>query len=336
VKQNANNALTNANSSTATSNLIFGNGTAPKLQLNNFDAAVTSLVSSNVNAIVENGAAGTKTLTVVNGADNTFAGKLQNGSAGVLTLTKSGGGTLTLTGTNTYTGATNINGGTLQVGVSGVGSTSATSAVTVNGSGAALAGTGTVNGNVSVTLGTIRPGDSAGTGVGTLNIGGTLGVGSTGILSHGLSSVGYFDSNFATNYDGSTTALAYLNAASPSLVSNWKYTPGAQNDYIKVTGALTLTSGSTLELTDAGYASTVMKIGDVFNLLDWSGVGTASAGSSTLSLPTPFSNALTLAGLSFDTSAFSTYGVVVVVPEPSRMILLFVGISALFMRRRRS
>ena len=97
VKQNIANSLSNSNSSTATSNLIFGSGSTARLQLNNFDAAVTSLVSSNTNAIVENGGgSATRTLTVMNGADNTYAGILQNGSNGVLALSKSGGGTLTL------------------------------------------------------------------------------------------------------------------------------------------------------------------------------------------------------------------------------------------------
>lgn len=116
VKQNVANSLTNSNSSTATSNLIFGSGSTARLQLNNFDAAVTSLVSSNANAIVENGGgSATRTLTVMNGADNTYAGILQNGSSGVLALAKSGGGTLTLSNaSNTFSGGATIYNGTLE------------------------------------------------------------------------------------------------------------------------------------------------------------------------------------------------------------------------------
>ena len=114
LKINIANALTQ-NSGTATSSLILGGGTAPKLQLNNYDASVLSLVSGNTAAIVENGVAGAKTITVNNGADNIFAGVLRNGSAGTLALAKAGAGTLTLSGANTYTGGTIISNGTLRL-----------------------------------------------------------------------------------------------------------------------------------------------------------------------------------------------------------------------------
>ena len=74
-------------------------------------------------------------LVVANAAASlTLSGILSNG-AGVLALTQSGAGTTTLTGYESYTGATNVTGGTLQIGNGTTGSLGAT-AVTVSGTGA--------------------------------------------------------------------------------------------------------------------------------------------------------------------------------------------------------
>jgi hypothetical protein len=41
-------------------------------------------------------------------------------------------------------------------------------------------------------------------------------------------------------------------------------------------------------------------------------------------------------GQSWDTSLFNTHGVIVVVPEPSRALLLLLGLFGLISRRRRN
>lgn len=97
-----------------------------------------------------------RTLTLGGGnADGSFAGTL--GGDGQGSLTKIGTGTVTLSGTSGYQGATLVNAGTLVVN----GSIAASSGVTLN-AGAVLGGSGTVP-SVTVAGGTLSPGNSPGT-----------------------------------------------------------------------------------------------------------------------------------------------------------------------------
>jgi autotransporter-associated beta strand protein len=102
--------------------------------------------------------------------NTTFAGPISNGS-GSLLLNKVGTGTLTLTGSNSYTGATNVNAGTLQMN-----GTQGATAVTV-ASGASLGINGSIGGLVTVSSGGfLYLGNSTAAGsVGTLTITGTGG-----------------------------------------------------------------------------------------------------------------------------------------------------------------
>jgi autotransporter-associated beta strand protein/probable HAF family extracellular repeat protein len=116
---------------------------------------------------VINSGPGAATLTV--GSDNTsttFIGSVQNGTA-VTALTKVGTGTLTLTEFNTYTGATFVNGGTLDV----EGSIASSSLTTVN-AGATLTGSGTVGNALIANGGAFIPG--SGTPGSSMTVAGNL------------------------------------------------------------------------------------------------------------------------------------------------------------------
>ncbi|XHR27122.1 MAG: autotransporter-associated beta strand repeat-containing protein [Chthoniobacteraceae bacterium] len=106
-----------------------------------------------------------QTWNIANSTANAFT--VKGGISGAYGLTKSGAGLLVLDGANTYSGATSVTAGELQVN----GSLAASSAVNVNN--ATLSGSGTVGGATSVTSGTVR-GDGLTLGATTLDGASTL------------------------------------------------------------------------------------------------------------------------------------------------------------------
>jgi autotransporter-associated beta strand protein len=89
------------------------------LNLNGTDVAIGNL-SGGGGRIVNNEAGGVATLTIGSGSNGggVYFGIIldHTANAGVIALVKSGNGTITLAGTNAYTGGTTIVGGTLQIG----------------------------------------------------------------------------------------------------------------------------------------------------------------------------------------------------------------------------
>jgi autotransporter-associated beta strand protein len=138
------------------------------------------------------------------GGPTTFSGMIQGGGAlGTVSLVMSGSGTQVLAGSNTYTGPTTINQGTLVV------DGSLASPVTIN-SGGVLGGSGSL-GSVSVRAsGQIAPGSPAG----TLHISGSLSLASGAIMDYDLDTPSTSDSIFCGS----------LVSGSPLGLSNFDFT----------------------------------------------------------------------------------------------------------------
>jgi autotransporter-associated beta strand protein len=119
-------------------------------------AALQDTATINASGVILNSVPSTTSVLTVNGSQTTeFNGAIQNGD-GIVALKKDGPGSLQLSGTNTFTGPTNLDGGSLIV----TGSISG-SAVTIT-DGGILSGTG-ITGAVAANSGaTISPGLSPG------------------------------------------------------------------------------------------------------------------------------------------------------------------------------
>ncbi|MFA4944828.1 MAG: autotransporter-associated beta strand repeat-containing protein [Lentisphaeria bacterium] len=130
--------------------------------------------------------------SVKTGAGTVAFTKAISGGGGI---TKVGSGAATLSGNNTYTGATDVNEGKLVVNGN---QSTATGAVMV-ASGASLGGTGTLGGAVTVN-GTLAPGNS----IGTISTG-NLAIGATGALDVELGRDTGTPTSDRTNVTGTVT-----------------------------------------------------------------------------------------------------------------------------------
>jgi autotransporter-associated beta strand protein len=174
--------------------LDLGTGKAIFFTRNRGVTAYIGALAGGSGTILQQGSSSSGTTTFIVGDKNIateFAGTISDATATPLAITKSGTNQLTLSGTNTYQGATTVNNGILlvsgQLTASPVTVSGGALQVdgTINGAvtvaGGTLRGNGTLTGGVSVQAGaTFSPGDSIGTM--TISSGLTLASGSTSVL----------------------------------------------------------------------------------------------------------------------------------------------------------
>ena len=249
---------------------------------------------------------------------------------GAGTVSQVGTGSTVLSNANAYSGGTSVSAGTLLVANS-TGSATGTGAVTVS-SGATLGGSGIIapTGTNGVTIsGALSPSDpTVVNGVGTLTItpvDGSVKLTATGTLNFQLFSNGANGLTLTYNPDGTINTIS----GTPSSTGNDRLVFNASGagllDFSQsVAGSIDITFGS-------GYIPQAL---DTFDLMDWNSLGVTGLNAGLLSLPT-----LTNPNLFWDTSKFASDGVIAVgetvAPEPTRVLLVLVGLGSVCLRRRR-
>ena len=283
-------------------------------------------------------------------------------------LIKTGDGTMTLTGANTYTTATTISAGTLQIGAGGTtGSLSANSAITNNG-------TLSFNRSNTITQGTNFHREISGTGAvtqagsGTLVLSGTNTYSGATTISAGTLELsgasGALTATSAVNINGGTVSLSgsaadrISDTASISLGAATGSTLQLSGAVIETLGAMTLAGGVGARVIDFGVTSGVLTLASLsaasnlpLHIWNWSGTTGTGGGTDRLVISSGFlGGSLAASNVSFfsgsgtglysEATTFTSGGelvpsVSVSVPEPGTFFPAAVLVAAAFLRRRR-
>ena len=278
-----------ANALPSSTIVTIGQGTASQnqtLDLNGFSqtiAGLTSNLGSGNTGLVTSVPAATLTLNDA-GISYNYGGNLTGAG---LALAKLGTGTLTLSGSNTYGGVTNISAGTLAIGVGGVLGTGGNYSGTISNSGAlavqtnsnqtfggAISGNGALYqlGNGLTTLAASNTYTGATTiSAGTLMIGGGGVLGSGGIYNGAISDNGVLAINTSSNQTlaglisgagaltqiGGTLNLTGTNTNSLYTGAISVSTSGATAGSLKLSNSTALGGAASVTITDSSSTSGV-------------------------------------------------------------------------------
>src|SRR5437773_1129908 len=217
--------------------------------LRGFSDGIGSLAGAGT---VTSGAAGAVTLTAGgNNASTTFSGLIQNGS-GTVALTKTGTGTLTLSGANTYSGATTVSAGVLDVqnntalgATAGATTVAGGAALQLEGSGLVVAEPVTLNGTGIAGGGALRQVANTNTWSGAITLGSAARVNAdagTLTVSGGITNGGFL---LTVGGAGNTTVSTTVISGTGGLTKDGTgtVTLSANNTY---TGTTTVSAGTLL------------------------------------------------------------------------------------------
>jgi autotransporter-associated beta strand protein len=243
----------------------------------------------NITGAAGTGAVGVKTLTVGGVGNTTISGSLSSAAGtAYLALTKNGSGTLTLSGSNNYTGATTINGGTLELDF-----TPATAPATnIVAAGSVLkmnGGTLLINGNATNANSQTFAGTTFGTGQSFLNVAANGNSTAPTVNLGAITYTGYDPVQYSTTGSFTTSTAG----GGPKGLMWTNYATYGSSDWAATNG----TAITGLSSISGGYVTTMGGTGQNQNMdLQANYTATGNVGSTTIRFNTPAANTVNVNG----------------------------------------